>query len=65
MSILKDIPSSKEVFLTELKSIQAILKDSMLCLQYEAENTMEGYTYKRAKKSFGDIGEILFFSDFI
>ena len=37
----------------------------MQCLQNEADNTKEGFTYKVAKKALSDIGELLFFSDFI
>merc|ERR1712241_1152912 len=61
----KSVPSDKEVFLQELKDIQGILKESMICLQYEPEKTVEGYTYKRAQKALSDIGEIMFFSDFL
>ena len=61
----KDGTSGKEVFLKELKMIEDILKESIQCLQYEPENTKEWLTYKAAKKSLSDIGEILFFSDFI
>ena len=57
--------SPKEVFLQELKECQEILKESMTCLQYQAENTMEGFTYKKAKKAYSDIGDLVFFFDFI
>ena len=60
-----DVASAKAVFLKELKAIEDVLKESMQCLQYEAVNTKEGLTYKAAKKALSDIGEILFFSDFI
>ena len=60
-----DVASAKAVFLKELKAIEDVLKESMLCLQYEAVNTKEGLIYKAAKKALSDIGEILFFSDFI
>ena len=52
-------------FLEELAKIQGILKESMQCLQYEAERTIEGITYKMATKALKDIGEIIFFSEFI
>ena len=43
--------SAKKIFIQELRVIQNILKESLHCLQYEAENTVEGFTYKRAKKA--------------
>ena len=57
--------SAKKIFIQELRVIQNILKESLHCLQYEAENTVEGFTYKRAKKASVDINELLFFSEFI
>lgn len=57
--------SPKEVFLQEIKKCQEILKESMTCLQYQAENTMEGFTYKKAKKAFGDLSDLVFFFDYI
>ena len=64
-SMIQDAPTAKAVFLEELRSIETILKESMKCLEHEAENTVEGVTYKMAKKALNDIGEILFFSEFI
>ena len=57
--------SPKEVFLQELKECQEILKESMTCLQYQAENTKEGFTYKMARKALSDIGDLVLFIDFI
>ena len=64
-SMIQDAPTAKAVFLEELRNIETILKESMKCLEHEAENTVEGVTYKMAKKALNDIGEILFFSEFI
>ena len=55
----------KSTFVKELKEIEEILKESIQCLQYEPERTKEALTYKAAKKALSDIGEILFFADFI
>ena len=37
----------------------------MPCLQYQAENTKEGFTYKMARKALSDIGDLVLFIDFI
>ena len=63
--MIQDAPTAKAVFLEELRNIETILKESMKCLEHEAENTVEGVTYKMAKKALTDIGEIMFFSEFI
>ena len=65
LKVIQDAPTAKAVFLEELRNIEAILKESMKCLEHEAENTVEGVTYKMAKKALTDIGEIMFFSEFI
>ena len=57
--------SPKEVFLQELKKCQEILKESMTCLQYQAEYTKEGFTYKKAKKASNDISDLVFFFDYL
>ena len=60
-----NIPTAKEEFLQELKNCQEILKECMPCLQYQAENTKEGFTYKMARKALSDIGDLVLFIDFI
>ena len=63
--LLKVYDASIDNIHEHFTTIEDVLKECMQCLQYEADNTKEGFTYKAAKKALSDIGEILFFSDFI